>query len=201
MGNKGRFGLLSLVLTWTLALTVPAALLTVAPLTAEAAQTHEVLLLSRRVEGKPTPEFYFEPTGLYIEPGDTVRFVAVTPQHTVTAYHRDHGKVHRVPEGVEPFSSPVIPLNSYWEYTFQIPGVYDIWCVAHERLGHVMRLVVGEASGPAVEPPTDFGPGGTAGVAGRILSHPALAPETIIARGAVSWDDIPADAKTMSPGN
>src|SRR5690554_1166016 len=75
MGNKGRFGLLSLVLTWTLALTVPAALLTVAPLTAEAAQTHEVLLLSRRVEGKPTPEFYFEPTGLYIEPGDTVRFV------------------------------------------------------------------------------------------------------------------------------
>src|SRR5690606_35773876 len=106
-----------------------------------AAEIHRVELLFRRVEGKSTPEFYFEPTGLYVEPGDTVRFVAVTADHTVTAYHRDFGKTHRVPELAEPFTTEVLPLNAVWDYTFVIPGVYDIFCLPHERLGHVMRIV------------------------------------------------------------
>lgn len=161
---------------------------------------HEVMLLIRPVEGQPIPEFYFEPSGLYIEPGDTVRFVAATPHHTVTAYHTLQGKQQRVPDGVEPFSSPVLPIGTSWEYTFTIPGVYDLWCAPHEQYGMAMRIVVGEASGPGAEPPTDFGPEGTFGAAGSVLLDPALNPANIIAKGRVSWDDISPDSKVAPAG-
>ena len=82
---------------------------------ASAQQVHEVFMLIEEVEGRPVPEFFFEPVGLFINPGDTVRFVAPTPHHTVTAYHELQGKVQRVPEGAEPFSSPMIPIGGFWE--------------------------------------------------------------------------------------
>lgn len=156
---------------------------------------HEVHLLITPVEGQPIPQFYFEPAGLFIEPGDTVRFIADTPHHTVTAYHPLQGKEQRVPDGVEPFSSPVLPIGETWEYTFEVPGVYDMWCGPHESYGMAMRIVVGEASGPGAEPPSDFGPEGTFGVAGQVLSDPALDPENIIEQGAVSWSDIADESK------
>lgn len=157
---------------------------------------HEVHLMIRPVEGNPIPEFYFEPSGLYVEPGDTVKFIADTPHHTVTAYHPLQGKPQRVPDGVEPFSSPVMPIGTSWEYTFDTPGVYDIWCAPHESYGMVMRIVAGEATGPATEAPTDFGPEGTFGVAGSVLLDPALDPQNIIQAGSVSWEDIDAKSKT-----
>ncbi|MDQ3396286.1 MAG: plastocyanin/azurin family copper-binding protein [Deinococcota bacterium] len=162
---------------------------------AVAQQLHEVQVIVEEVEGRLVPEFYFEPTGLYIQPGDTVRFIPVTPNHTATAYHTLHGKQQRVPEGVEPFSSPVIALNSNWEYTFDTPGVYDLYCAPHELYGMVMRVVVGEASGPATEAPSDFSPGGTFGAAGTVLSDPILDPQHIIDAGSVSWHEISAEAK------
>lgn len=158
-----------------------------------AAETHQVDLLIRR--GQPVPEFFFEPVGLYINPGDTVTFNGLSPHHTVTAYHPLHGKPQRVPDGVEPFSSPVIPVSHTWSYTFTIPGVYDIWCAPHEQYGMVMRIVVGEATGPATEPSTDFGPEGTFGVAGVILNHPLLAPSRIQELTSVSWFELPDEAK------
>lgn len=162
----------------------------------EAAGTvHEVRLLITPVEGQPIPQFYFEPAGLFIEPGDTVRFIADTPHHTVTAYHPLQGKEQRVPDGVEPFSSPVLPIGETWDYTFDVPGVYDLWCGPHESYGMAMRVVVGEATGPGAEPPSDFGPEGTFGVAGQVLSDPALDPENIIEQGAVSWGDVSDEAK------
>src|SRR5690554_4631706 len=81
--------------------------------------THEVMLIIEPVEGQPIPEFYFEPTGLFIQPGDTINFNAQSPHHTVTAYHPLQGKPQRVPEGVEPFSSPMIPIGQSWSYTFE----------------------------------------------------------------------------------
>ncbi len=168
--------------------------------TAALAQTtHEVELIIAPVEGQPIPEFYFEPTGLYIEPGDTVRFVAASPHHTVTAYHPLQGKPQRVPDGVEPFSSPMIPVGSTWEYTFDVPGVYDVWCGPHESYGMVMRIVVGEASGPAMKASDDFGPEGTYGAAGTVLNDQALNPDNIVASGSVSWGEISVEAKA-GPG-
>lgn len=161
--------------------------------------THEVDLVIRPVEGQPIPEFYFEPVGLFIEAGDTIRFLGNSPHHTVTAYHQLQGKPQRVPRTVEPFSSPMIPLGQYWEYTFTEPGVYDVWCGPHEDYGMVMRIVVSEASGPGMEPPTDFGPEGTYGAAGTVLSDPAIDPLRIVEVGSVSWSEISDEAKA-GPG-
>ncbi|SDK37286.1 hypothetical protein [Natronorubrum texcoconense] len=113
---------------------------------------HVVDAMIRPREDHEIPEFFFEPTGLYVEPGDTVQFRLVTPHHTVTAYHPAQGQLPRVPDDVPPFSSPVLPVNAYWLYTFEQPGVYDMHCGPHEIFGHVMRIVAGEATGPGAEP-------------------------------------------------
>jgi len=155
------------------------------------AQTrHEVTMHIDPVEGRPVPVFYFEPVGLLIQPGDTVDFVAVSPHHTATAYHAQHVKSHRVPDGVEPFSSPIVPVGQTWSYTFTVPGTYDIWCGPHEHYGMVMRIVVGAAGGPAEEPADDFSPVGTYALAGLVLNLPELASARIVELGSVPWSDV-----------
>lgn len=161
---------------------------------ASAQTTHEVQLMFAEGEMGP-PQFYFEPVGLFIQPGDTVRFVAASPHHTVTAYHGAHVKPQRVPEGVEPFSSPVIPAGQAWEYTFTVPGTYDLWCAPHEMFGMVMRIVVGEPGGPAEAPVTDFSPVGAYGAAGTVLNDPALSSLNIVAVGSVAWADLDPASK------
>lgn len=156
-----------------------------------AQQVHTVNLMIEEVEGGV--EFYFSPVGLFIAPGDTVVFRGLTPHHTVTAYHAQHGKAQRVPDGVPPFSSPVVPVGLDWSYEFVIPGVYDLWCAPHESYGMVMRIVVGEATGPGAVPSTDFGPFGTFDLAGAILNAQAMSPERIIAQGKVMWSDVRAE--------
>jgi plastocyanin len=173
----------------------------VADVAAPAAQTHVVTLNITPVEGRPVPEFYFEPVGLLIQPGDTVQFRADTPHHTVTAYHELQGKEHRVPDGVEPFSSHVIPIGESWEYTFSVPGVYDVWCAPHESYGMVMRLVVGEASGPGTQPPADAGPFGAHESAALVLNDPAIDPVRIAEVGSVSWSEIGEEAKAIAEGH
>jgi len=90
------------------------------------------------------PLFHFEPTGLAVDPGDVVQFTAVQPDHSVTAYHPGQGFQRRVPEGVPPFSSPVLNAGGAWLYRFDTEGVYDVYCSSHHLLGMVMRLVVGD---------------------------------------------------------
>lgn len=156
-----------------------------------AGKIHEVHMFIEPVEGRHLPQFYFEPVGLWLRPGDTVRWIADSPHHTVTAYHRQHGKVHRVPEGVGPFSSPVVPIGQSWEYTFDIPGVYDYWCAPHEAYGMVGRLVVDyPVQGPAREAVTDFGPLGASGTGGKVLNDPNLDAFRIFVRDQVSWSEI-----------
>jgi plastocyanin len=67
---------------------------------------HEVRMLIAEREAAPIPAFFFEPTGLYVEPGDTVKFNMATPHHNVVAYHSGFGFVRRVPNGVPPFPGP-----------------------------------------------------------------------------------------------
>lgn len=107
---------------------------------------HEVDLVTEPRADAPLPEFYFEPTGLHVSQGDVVRFNLVTPDHTVTAYHPGLGRQRRVPEGVPPFSSPVLAGETFWLYRFDETGVYDMLCAPHEIFGMVGRVVVGEAS-------------------------------------------------------
>lgn len=156
-----------------------------------AAQTdHQVLMHIEEVHDRPLPLFYFEPVGLLVQPGDTVTFVAASPHHTATAYHGQHVKSHRVPEGVEPFSSPVVPVGQTWSYTFTIPGTYDVWCGPHEAYGMAMRIVVGEPGGPAEGPVTDFSPAGVMGASAAVLDAPELASSRIVELGSVPWADV-----------
>lgn len=181
---------------------------------------HEIETMIRPVEGREIPEFFYEPTGLFIEPGDTVRFTFTTPHHTITAYHPAFGQVQRVPDGVPPFSSPVLGGGAYWLYTFEAEGVYDIHCGPHESFGHAGRIVAGSATGPGAEPlpePEDEGEGESDGedgaedesegegeelrppvfAAGTVLGDPALDPERIVDRGRVSWDEIADENKEL----
>lgn len=121
---------------------------------------HAVEMQTQPREDRPNPEFYFDPTGVYVEPGDTVRFDAVSPFHNVMAYHPGFRQTRRVPEDVPPISSPLFAEGAYWLYTFDQPGVYDLYCGPHEFLGMVVRVVAGEASGPGAEPvPEPSAPG------------------------------------------
>ncbi len=166
---------------------------------AMAQTTHEVLMATEMVEGRPIPEFYFEPVGLLIAPGDTIEFIAAGPHHTATAYHAQHVKSHRVPEGVEPFSSPVVPVGERWSYTFTVEGTYDIWCAPHEHYGMVMRVIVGAPGGPAAAAIEDRSPVGVYAQAAAVLDDPALDPARIMSVGSVMWAEISAAAKAL-PG-
>jgi len=157
------------------------------------AQTnHQVQMIIEDVEGREIPIFFYEPVGLLIQPGDTITFIAASPHHTVTAYHAQQVKTHRVPEGVEPFSSPVVPIGETWSYTFTVPGTYEVWCGPHEQYGMAMRIVVGAPGGPAEAPITDFSPVGSFALSGVLLSMPELASSRIAQLGSVSFAEVKA---------
>lgn len=105
---------------------------------------HEVELhIADPVPEKHGPLFHFEPTGLAVEEDDIVQFTFTTPDHTITAYHPGHGFQQRVPDGVPPFSSPVVNAGGGWLYRFEEKGLYDLYCAPHHILGMTMRIVVG----------------------------------------------------------
>lgn len=106
-------------------------------------------------------DFYFDPAALFLREGDRVLWVLVEDQrgdgHSATAYHPVHDKRLRVPEGAEPWTSPLMkgPGETY-ERVFTVKGVHDYFCIPHEEVGMVGRLVVEEATGPGADP-TDAG--------------------------------------------
>jgi len=153
-------------------------------------------------DGAEIPEFYFEPTGLSVESGDTVRFNMATPHHNVNAYHPAFGYTQRVPEDAPAYSSPILGAGEYWLYTFETEGVHNIMCAPHELFGMVGSVVVGSANGPganavgeAPAPSEESRP--PEYTAGTVLSDPAMAPDTIVDQGSVSWDDIADENKEL----
>lgn len=146
----------------------------------------------RPADSEPPLDFFFEPSGVHVQPGEIVSFEFVSPEHSVTAYHPAQGRQRRVPEGVAPFSSPVLPVDGKWLYAFPEEGVYDVFCAPHEGLGMAMRAVVGD------EPDPDFGevteelraplPASEA-----VLAAPELDPENVVESGTISWFDLSVD--------
>ena len=75
-------------------------------------RVHVVRTLIRPSTNPDRPaDFFYQPTGLQIEPGDVVRFVAETPDHNVVSYHPSYGMQRRVPAGVDAFSSPMLGID------------------------------------------------------------------------------------------
>lgn len=93
---------------------------------------------------------YFDPVGLHVAPGTTVRFEVAAGSHSATAYE------NRVPAGADPFDSGVVSDGDF-EHTLETPGTYDYYCVPHRAVGMVGRIVVGEPGGPAEESPVPDG--------------------------------------------
>lgn len=161
----------------------------------EADHAVELLIGERTRPGgpeEPPLDFFFEPVGLHVQPGDIVRFNGTTPEHTVTAYHARQSRQQRVPVGVPPFSSPVLAGGGFWLYAFNEPGVYDLFCAPHEPFGMVMRIVVGEDTRPVVRepeqpeqprrPPLAF--------ALAVLEEDELCSNNIVDEGSVSWSEL-----------
>ncbi|WIV68099.1 twin-arginine translocation signal domain-containing protein [Natrialbaceae archaeon AArc-T1-2] len=150
-------------------------------------------------EDRP-PEFFFEPAGLAIEPGDVIRFDFHTPDHAVAAFHRAFGRTHRAPDDAEPVSSPMMDTGTYWLCAFDEPGVWDLYCPPHEFLGMGMRIVVGEErGGPATEPADPDYEGEERPpepALAAAFNADALEPETILEEGDVPWADV-----GVGPGN
>lgn len=110
-----------------------------------AARTYEV----RAVMSKDGSQVYFDPVGLHVQPGDTVRWVQVNGYHSVSAYAPSNGDHElRIPIGVKPWNSGILlgeypAKGSTFEHTFTARGVYDYFCEPHEAAGMVGRIVVG----------------------------------------------------------
>jgi plastocyanin len=99
-------------------------------------------------------EYIFDPIGLHVEPGDTVRWVIESGAHSTTAYEEGNGGAGetRIPEGAEAWNSgTLVQQGATFEYTFEEEGTYDYFCIPHKTLGMIGRIVCGEPGGPAEE--------------------------------------------------
>jgi len=117
-----------------------------------AAQEGEVVEIRMVTEGGA---FYFDPIGVRVEPGTTLRFVATTAGHNAVAYAEANGLPARIPEGAEAWASPILTeIGASFDVVVTEEGVYDYVCTPHEALGMVGRIVVGD---PAAFPARDGG--------------------------------------------
>jgi plastocyanin len=105
-----------------------------------------------RMQGSPDgSHVWFDPVGLRVVPGQTIRWINLDPgnSHTATAYHpMNFGRPPRIPEGARPWNSDYLLPDDVFSVTLTVGGVYDYYCVPHEHAGMVGRLIVGEPGAP-----------------------------------------------------
>jgi plastocyanin len=98
----------------------------------------------------------FDPIGVRIEPGQSVRWIMASPgnPHTTTAYHpKNANHSLRIPEAAVPWDSGfLVQPGAVFDVTLTIEGVYDYFCLPHEAAGMVGRIVVGRPGGPGTLP-------------------------------------------------
>ena len=96
---------------------------------------------------------WFDPVGLHVAPGTTVRWIVRENVHTTTAYHprNDHHSL-RIPENAAPWDSGfLVRPGAHFDVKLTVPGVYDYYCAPHEAAGMVGRIIVGNPLGPGGE--------------------------------------------------
>ncbi|MEE2822386.1 MAG: hypothetical protein VYA53_05335 [Acidobacteriota bacterium] len=140
-------------LTLTLAGTVGHAtefVMSQAETTQDIGQVVEIEMLRNYRMGR----YYYNPIGLFVNPGQTVRWNARREGFSVTAYHpENNNRELRIPDGAMPFDSGIIFQNDVFEWTFEVEGTYDYCSVRHESIGMVGRLVVGRPGGAGEQRP------------------------------------------------
>lgn len=97
-------------------------------------------------------EYFFDPIGLFVQPGETVTWEIRNDLHSSTAYKKGNGPAEttRIPEDADTWNSDILQeKGATFQHTFEVEGTYDYFCIPHKTLGMVGRLVVGEPGGPA----------------------------------------------------
>jgi plastocyanin len=95
----------------------------------------------------------FDPIGILIEPGQTIRWICDANVHSTSAYHPDNDNHSlRIPEAAKPWASDYLLPSQTFEVRLTIEGVYDYYCTPHEMAGMVGRIIVGKPGGPGVLP-------------------------------------------------
>jgi plastocyanin len=128
-------------------------------------------------------DLYFDPIGLFVEPGETVSFELVSGVHSAAAYHPDNEGVfeRRVPEGTPAWDTGVFDTpDAFRNVTFETRGTHDYYCLPHKQLGMVGRIVVGEPGGPASNSPN---PDGELPDSKRIVEQGSIAYEAFRSGG------------------
>ncbi|WP_135851289.1 plastocyanin/azurin family copper-binding protein [Halorussus salinus] len=122
-------------------------------------------------------EYYFDPIGLFVEPGTTVEWVNEAGAHSSTAYAEGNGgaEVTRIPNDAEPWNSGILAeQGATFSYTFEVQGTYDYFCIPHKTLGMIARIVCGEPGDVEGDPPD-----------GAVPSEQA-----IVNRGSISYEEF-----------
>lgn len=118
------------------------AALLLGPIATRAADPIEIVM-GGRTDGS---HVWFDPIGLHVEPGQTIRWVNrdAGNSHTATAYHPDNfGRPRRIPRSAKPWDSDYLLPGEAYSVTLIQPGVYDYYCAPHEHAGMVGRIIVG----------------------------------------------------------
>lgn len=96
---------------------------------------------------------------LWVPPETTVTWVNRSGGHSTTAYAPANDRPQRIPDEADPWDSGTLTEEgATFESTFAVVGVYDYYCLPHEGLGMVGRLVVGDPdleNQPALAEPQD----------------------------------------------
>jgi len=95
----------------------------------------------------------FDPVGVFLQPGQIVRWICDANVHTTTAYSpKNDNHSLRIPETAAPWASDFLLPGQTFEVKLNVEGVYDYFCAPHEMAGMVGRLIVGKAVGPGSLP-------------------------------------------------
>ncbi|MEL6235040.1 MAG: pseudoazurin [Pseudomonadota bacterium] len=102
------------------------------PWVARAATTHDIQMLNKHPEIKRLRQVFY-PRLQVVEPGDSVRFLAVDKGHNSVSVKG------MIPDGTEEWKGKI---NEEVEMTFEMPGLYGYQCVPHAASGMVGLVVV-----------------------------------------------------------
>ncbi|HEX2168243.1 MAG TPA: plastocyanin/azurin family copper-binding protein [Longimicrobiales bacterium] len=92
-----------------------------------------------------TSQLTFAPAAAQARVGQTVVWVNTSSMpHTVTADPSLAGNAASVslPEGAEPFASPLVDAGGSYSRTFTVAGTYRYFCQPHEGAGMIGTIVV-----------------------------------------------------------
>ncbi len=115
----------------------------------------EVAVQIELEKNEPLGLWVFDPVGVYIQPGQTIRWNNHKWGASVTAFHPGNENHElRIPEGVAPFDSGTMAdeWNNTFEMRFDVEGTYDYFSRNQEVLGMVGRIIVGRPGGPGERP-------------------------------------------------